>query len=75
MLSLGGFSVMAIVSVALQLAVGFLLSFGLLSQLFSKSEESQQKGEALREKLSPYQGVLGLALIGLSVWSLITALT
>ncbi len=58
--------------VALQIVVGFLLSFGLLSQfMFSKSEVAQQKGEAIRAKLAGYQGVLGLVLIGLSLFSLI----
>ncbi len=58
--------------VAAQLVVGFLLSFGLLSQfLFSKSEAAKQKGENIRAKLAAYQGVLGLVLIGLSILSLI----
>jgi len=59
-------------TVALQIVVGFLLSFGLLSQfLFSKSEAAQQKGESIRAKLAGYQGVLGLVLIGLSIVALI----
>ncbi len=58
--------------VAAQLVVGFLLSFGLLSQfLFSKSEAAKEKGENIRAKLAGYQGILGLVLIGLSILSLI----
>lgn len=68
----GYFDVVSIATVALQLIVGFLLSFGLLSKfLFSKSAAAQEKGEALRTKLAGFQGILGLALIGLSIWALI----
>ena len=71
-MSYGVLPVIAIVAVVVQVVVGFLLSFGLLSQLFlSKSEEAQQKGEAFRAKLAPFQGILGLALIGLTLWSII----
>ncbi len=72
----GVFDVVSIATVAAQLVVGFLLSFGLLSQfLFSKSKEAQEKGEAIRSKLAGYQGILGLALIGLSIWTLIRYLS
>ncbi|VAW42128.1 hypothetical protein MNBD_GAMMA01-2269 [hydrothermal vent metagenome] len=68
----GSFDVVSVVGVVVQLLVGFLLSFGLLSQfLFSKSEAAKEKGQALRLKLAGYQGVLGLVLIGLSVWGFI----
>ncbi len=68
----GAFLVVPTVFVAVQIVVGFLLSFGLLSQyLFSKSEEAQAKGESIRAKLAGYQGILGLVLIGLTLWSLI----
>lgn len=71
----GVFDVMSIATVAVMLIVGFLLSFGLLSKfLFSKSKEAQAKGEAIRSKLAAYQGVLGLVLIGLSLWALIRTL-
>ncbi|WP_223787328.1 hypothetical protein [Marinicella meishanensis] len=71
----GYFDLMSVLTVALMLVVGFLLSFGLLSQfVFSKSPAALEKGEALRAKLSGFQGILGLVLIGLSIWALIRIL-
>ena len=71
----GFFDLMSVATVAVMLAVGFLLSFGLLSQyVFAKSPEALAKGEALRAKLAGFQGILGLVLIGLSVWALIRIL-
>ena len=71
-MSYGVLPVIPTIVVALQVIVGFLLSFGLLSQLLlSKSEEAQQKGESIRAKLAPFQGILGLALIALTLWSII----
>lgn len=74
-MSHGVLPVVGTIAVAIQIVVGFLLSFGLLSQLLlSKSEEAQQKGESIRAKLAPFQGILGLVLIGLTLWSIIQLL-
>ncbi|MCF6319109.1 MAG: hypothetical protein L3J83_07515 [Proteobacteria bacterium] len=71
----GSFDVVSVITIVVQLLVGFLLSFGLLSQfLFSKSEDSKEKGLALRAKLAGSQGLLGLVLIGLSVLGLVRTL-
>lgn len=67
---LGWITYMAIAVV--ELLVGFLLGFGLISKyLLSKNEEAMKKGEEIREKLSPYQVTLGLICMGVGVWSII----
>jgi hypothetical protein len=49
-------------------AVGLLLGFGLISQYaLSKNEEAMKRGEQLRGKLAPFQAVLGVTQIVMSV--------
>lgn len=68
----GGFDLISTATVILQLVVGFLLSFSIINKLMSSnSEMGVQKSEALMLKLAGYQGFLGLALMGLSVFNLL----
>jgi hypothetical protein len=54
------------------LGLGFLLAFGLISKWFlSKDEAAKAKGEALRAKLVMFQTPLGLAGIAFGLWFLI----
>ena len=53
---------------ASDLLVGFLLGFGLITKYtLSGSKLAQEKGAAIREKLAPYQGTLGLFAIVMGV--------
>ena len=48
--------------------VGLLLGFGLISKWFlSKNEEAMKRGEQLRAKLAPFQAILGVVEIIVSV--------
>jgi hypothetical protein len=48
--------------------VGLLLGFGLISQYaLSKNEEAMKRGEQIRGKLAPFQAMLGVAQIVMSV--------
>lgn len=51
----------------LQLALGLLLGVGVL-KTFIKAPEAQKKMDETIAKLTPYQGNLGLAGIGLGIW-------
>ena len=43
------------------LLVGFLLAFGLITKYaLSKNETALEKGQKIRGKLAPYQGILGI---------------
>lgn len=43
------------------LVVGFLLGFGLITKYaLSKNEQAMEKGQKIRGKLAPFQGMLGL---------------
>lgn len=43
------------------LFVGFLLGFGLITKYaLSKNEQAMEKGQRIRGKLAPFQGVLGI---------------
>lgn len=49
-------------------AVGLLLGFGLISKYaLSKNAEAMKRGEQLRAKLAPFQAILGVIQIVLSV--------
>ncbi len=50
------------------LLVGFLLGFGLITKYaLSKNEQARQKGQTIRAKLAPFQGMLGLFAIAMGV--------
>ncbi len=56
-------------------ALGFLLGYGMISQLvLSKNEAAKEKGAQLLAKLSPLQGKLGLVAIILGIWTIIASI-
>ncbi len=60
---------------ALEASLGFLLGYGMISKLIlSKNEAAKEKGELLLQKLSPWQGRLGLVAIILGIWSIIASI-
>jgi hypothetical protein len=47
-----------------EIVLGFLLGFGLITQyVLSKNEQAMEKGQQLRAKLAPFQGILGIIAI------------
>ncbi|MFS4416942.1 hypothetical protein [Maribacter sp. 2307ULW6-5] len=57
-----------------QAALGFMLGFGLANRLFlAKDPTAQEKAAALREKIAPKQGKLGLLGIGVGVWMIVAS--
>ena len=57
-----------LVCTAVELGLGFLLAYTLVSQyVLSGNTQAAAKGEQLRAKLAVYQAPLGLASIGLAV--------
>ncbi len=66
------FSIQGILISGLELAVGFLLAYGLISKyLLEKNEEAKEKGQLLRSKLVKYQVPAGIALAVLGVLSIL----
>lgn len=53
-----------------QLALGLLLGVGVL-KTFIKAEAAHEKLDQAINKLSPYQGTLGLVAIGLGIWVIV----
>lgn len=52
--------------------LGFLLGYGMISQLIlGKNEEAQEKASKLLKKLAPWQGTLGVAAVGIGIWSVL----
>ncbi|MEM9188759.1 MAG: hypothetical protein AAGF12_06260 [Myxococcota bacterium] len=50
------------------LLVGFLLAFGLITKYaLSKNQQAMEKGQRIRAKLAPFQGILGLFAIVMGV--------
>lgn len=62
--------VMFLSSSVVQALLGFLLGIGVL-KTFAKDEAAHQKMDQLLAKLSPYQGKLGLAAIGVGIAMLV----
>ena len=55
--------------------LGFLLGFPLINELFlSGNAEAQGKAVALRERVAPLQGKLGVAGIGIGVWMIVASI-
>ncbi len=47
-----------------EILLGFLLGFGLISKFaLSKNEQAMEKGQKIRGKLAPFQGILGIIAI------------
>ncbi len=68
------FGVLHLVPIAVYIALGLLMGIGVL-KTFIKKEEVTGKLDACVLKLTPFQGILGLTAIGLSVWALIQIVT
>ena len=61
-------AIVIIVAVATMIILGFMLGFGLITKYaLSKNETAMAKGQALRAKLAPIQGTLGLVAIAVSI--------
>jgi hypothetical protein len=57
-------SIFYIIAVPTELLIGFLLGFGLITKYaLSKNETALAKGQAMRAKLAPIQGILGILAI------------
>lgn len=55
--------------------LGFMLGFGLINKYFlSKNEAAKEKAIALREKLAPKQGKLGIIGIFVGAWMIIASI-
>ena len=62
-------------SSVIEAALGFLLGYGMISQLvLSKNEAAKEKGALLLAKLSPLQGKLGIIAIGLGIWTIVASI-
>ena len=76
--SLGSFSVFWLVwliTAVTELALGFLLGYGLISKyVLGGSPQALEKGQQLRAKLAVYQGPLGVVAVCLAVLFLALAL-
>ncbi|MCD8417581.1 hypothetical protein J2Q11_07870 [Tenacibaculum finnmarkense genomovar finnmarkense] len=58
-----------------QATLGFMLGFGMISKLLlSKNEAAKEKGEALREKLAPKLGKLGLFGLIVGGWMIVASI-
>lgn len=58
-----------------QAVLGFMLGFGMINKLLlSKNEAAQEKAEALREKLAPKLGKLGLFGLIVGGWMIVASL-
>ncbi|MBW1809293.1 MAG: hypothetical protein JRJ87_13945 [Deltaproteobacteria bacterium] len=75
---IGAFSFMPVTVLVLvaatltELVLGFLLGFGLITKYaLSKSEAAMEKGQAIRAKLSKFQGPLGIVAIVIAAYILI----
>jgi len=52
----------------IEILLGFLLGFGLITKFaLSKSEEAKEKGQKIRAKLAPFQGILGFLAIAMAI--------
>ena len=60
--------VLYLVTAVTELALGFLLGYGLISKyVLGRSPQALEKGQQLRAKLAIYQGPLGVVAIGLAI--------
>ncbi len=58
----------------MQILLGFLLGFGMLSKyVLSKNEEAKAKAEELLAKMAPKQGLIGMIGIGVGIWSIVAS--
>jgi len=58
-----------------QAALGFMLGFGMINKLvIGKNEAAQEKANALREKLAPRQGKLGILGLIVGAWMIVASI-
>lgn len=58
----------------MQVVLGFMLGYGLISKyIFSSNVDAQQKGAELLAKLAPIQGRVGLVGVGVGVWAIVAS--
>jgi hypothetical protein len=57
-----------IIVAVIEILLGFLLGFGLITKFaLSKNDEAKAKGQAIRGKLAPFQGILGFVAIAVAI--------
>ena len=61
-----------LVSALLQLGLGLLLGVGVL-KTFIKQPQAVEKMDQMVEKLSPWQGKMGLVALGFGIWMIISS--
>lgn len=69
-LAWGGFILFLvyIIVAVIEILLGFLLGFGLITKFaLSKNDEAKAKGQAIRGKLAPFQGILGFLAIAVAI--------
>ena len=69
-LAWGGFVLFLvyIIVAVIEILLGFLLGFGLITKFaLSKNDEAKAKGQAIRGKLAPFQGILGFLAIAVAI--------
>lgn len=55
-------------------ALGFMLGYGLINKyVLSKNEAAKEKAEAMRAKIAPKQGKLGLVGLVLGIWMIVSS--
>jgi hypothetical protein len=68
------YTILFILTVAVELGLGFLLAFGLISKYaLEKNAQAKEKGEQVRAKLAVYQAPMGLSAIALAVLFLVVS--
>lgn len=64
--------IVILVAVLVEVVLGFLLGFGLISKYaLSKNEQAMAKGQEIRGKLAKFQGPLGLVAIFVAIYILL----
>ncbi|MDR2498072.1 MAG: hypothetical protein LBD28_01375 [Tannerellaceae bacterium] len=58
----------------LQIGLGFVLGYPVISNFLSRSADASEKAKALLNRLLPLQGTLGAIAIGVGLWRVIMAI-
>lgn len=62
-------AIFLLVAIPVEILLGFILGFGLITKYaLSKNETAMEKGKAIRKKLAPLQGIIGILgiIVGIS---------
>ncbi len=65
-------ALLLLLTLLVAIGLGFLLGYGLISQVLNKNAGAAQGGQAMQMKLAKFQGPLGLVGIGLGLWMLLS---